>query len=115
MCGYDYPIFHKDFNAIFDFLNSINGVDWRKSPEGYYLWFVNSENSKHITDMIKEQKPPKERAPRSNGPTIKKYYTENPERYGKSNLRQKQFYSSTNSCYFKDNNQFKLKLVKFIF
>lgn len=111
LCGYDYKIFNKDFNEISEFLCSIDGVYCRKSLTGCYLWYVDTQNSKHIIDMIKEQKPPKERAPRMNAPPDNNIYMENARRYGKSNLMQKKFYNSTNSCYFKDNHQYKLKLV----
>lgn len=41
---------------IYNYLNSMDCVYCIKSPSGEIKWYVNSENSIHITKLIREQK-----------------------------------------------------------
>lgn len=61
-----------------------------KGADGRVRWFSNSVKSKHIAQLVQNQKTPREPAVRQSPP-----------------LRRRLFYNSTSTCYYNDNYLYK--------
>lgn len=59
----------RNRDAVADLLRKIKGV-WcsYKAPNGPYLWYCSTQNTKHLTEMIKKQKSPRFQNRRSQQP-----------------------------------------------
>lgn len=86
LCGELPTLFQQEFSVIRNGLQAVEGVYYAIDNNHCYLWYCKSESTRHISKMVKQQKPPRNTA------------------YGKSTMRRKPYYRSTNSCFFKDNN-----------
>lgn len=53
--GTEFPIKSYSDQTIEDFLRKIDGV-YSKTSSGQKLWFIESDKTKHISKLIKEQK-----------------------------------------------------------
>lgn len=104
LCGADFALLTSGFKTAKKYLLSIEGVFYKR-VDGCYFWYVKSEKSEHIKKMVKEQKPPRHAPMKRLHPFGNNHYS--------NDMPRKRFQSSDNfnSCYFKDNYNYRLKLV----
>lgn len=98
LIGANDPLTGKSLKDINDYLNSIEGVYSVLNPGGFSKWYVDSEDSAHVTSMILSQKPFHPKLIKLNG-SMKMTNMEVPQN------------NSISGCFFRDNYIYKSKQV----